>query len=110
MQAHNLVLHDGNLTTSENHIFVPAEPEHLRARMMVISHAGVAGHRGQKVTLRDLALRFVWPKMAEQVRQFVKRCLLCCKTRGGGQWFLLLRVRHFGALRPEYVCKKKEEL
>ena len=41
------------------------------------------GHRGQKVTLQDLARRFVWPEMAEQVRQFVKRCLLCCKTREG---------------------------
>ena len=82
MQAYNLELRDSILTDSNNCIFVPAVPEHLRAHLMVIAHAGATGHRGQKVTLRDLERRFVWPEMAAQVRQFVRRCLLCCKTRG----------------------------
>ena len=25
---------------------------------------------------------FIWPDAADQVRGFVRRCLLCCKTRG----------------------------
>ena len=78
----NLELREGILTDSDNRIFIPAAPEHLRVRLMVVAHAGAAGP-GQTVMLRDLQRRFIWPDMAEQVRGFVRRCLLCCKTRGG---------------------------
>ncbi len=78
-----LIMQDGVLTDEAGHIFVPAQPEHLRVRLLVIAHAGAAGHRGQAVTERDLKTRFTWPGLAQQVREFVQRCLLCCKTRGG---------------------------
>ena len=78
----NLELRDDILTDSDNRISIPATREHLRVRLVVIAHKGAAGHRGQKVTLRDLQRRFIWPDLAEQVRGFVLRCLLCCKTRG----------------------------
>ena len=34
------------------------QPAHLRARLLVVAHAGAAGHRGQAVTERDLKARF----------------------------------------------------
>ena len=82
LEAINLELRDGLLTDSDNRIFIPAAPEHLRVRLMVVAHAGAAGP-GQTVMLRDLQRRFIWPDMAAQVRDFVRRCLLCCKTRDG---------------------------
>ena len=61
----NLVLNDGLLADAEGHIFVPADPPHLRARLLVIAHAGAAGHRGQRVTERHLKNRFVWSNLTE---------------------------------------------
>ena len=55
----NFVRNDGLLTDAAGHIFVPASPSHLRARLLVIAHAGAAGHRGQRVTERDLKAKFV---------------------------------------------------
>ena len=78
-----LVRHDGLLTDAAGHIFVPDDPPHLRARLLAIAHAGAAGHRGQQATEQDLKARFVWPHLGAQVREFVSKCLLCCKTRGG---------------------------
>ena len=49
----------------------------------MVAHAGAAGHRGQEVTLRGLRAKFIWPNMEEQVREFVRKCILCCKTRAG---------------------------
>ena len=84
VSRHHLVSQDGLLTDAAGHIFVPANPAHLRARLLVIAHAGAAGHRGQRVTERDLKARFIWSELAQQVSEFVRQCLLCCKTRGGG--------------------------
>ena len=52
MIANNLVRNDGLLTDSAGHIFVPANPPHLRARLLVIAHAGSAGHRGLEGEVR----------------------------------------------------------
>ena len=52
-------------------------------RLMVVVHAGAAGHRGQAVTIKVLSDGYVWPGMEDMVRQFVRACLLCVKTRGG---------------------------
>ena len=35
------------------------------------------------MTLQGLRAKFIWTDMAEQVRDFVHRCILCCKTRAG---------------------------
>ena len=83
VRTHNLVRTDGLLTDAAGHIFIPENPSHLRARLLVIAYAGAAGHRGQQVTERDLKARFVWPNLVAQVREFVTKCLSCCKTRGG---------------------------
>ena len=50
----DLVMNDDLLTDAEGRIFVPADPPHLRACLLVIAHAGAVGHRGQRATERDL--------------------------------------------------------
>ena len=64
-------------------LFIPESAYRLQQRLIVVAHAGAAGHRGQTVTLQGLRAKFVWTNMEEHVRQFVRSCLLCCKTRAG---------------------------
>ena len=40
-------------------VVIPNEAEELKARLMVISHAGAAGHRGQRTTLEAITARYV---------------------------------------------------
>jgi transposase InsO family protein len=82
----NVTLHkdnDGIWCNSSGQVFIPQSAFRLQQRLMVIAHAGAAGHRGQTVTLQGLRAKFMWQNMEEHVRQFVRGCLLCCKTRAG---------------------------
>jgi hypothetical protein len=75
----------GLLTANEGSaVFVPATPADLRLRILVVAHAGAAGPRGIDVTLTQLRPRFWWPDWQDTVRSFIRECLLCVKTRGGG--------------------------
>ena len=65
-------------------IFVPTEPDDLRIRLLVVGYAGHAGHCGMDITKRRLAERFWWPTLVQDVETFVRSCLLCIKSRGGG--------------------------
>ena len=64
-------------------VFVPDEPPHLRIRLMLVGHAGAAGHRGIRATQEAVTTRFWWPGARGEVDQFVRQCLLCVKSRGG---------------------------
>jgi hypothetical protein len=74
---------DGIWCNESGQVFIPSSALRLQQRLLVIAHAGAAGHRGQTVTLQVLRAKFIWPNMEQQVRQFVRGCLLCCKTRAG---------------------------
>ena len=65
-------------------LYVPEEPAHLRLRLMTVGHAGAAGHRGIATTQQVVGDRFWWPSLRNDVDTFVRRCLLCIKSRGGG--------------------------
>ena len=64
-------------------IYIPNGYSKLRARIMVVAHAGAAGHRGSDVTQNLLRDRVYWPGMTEEVHTFLNGCLLCAKTQGG---------------------------
>ena len=55
----------------------------LRHRLMIVAHAGAAGHRGTEITCQLLRERFYWPAMEQDVKSMLHQCLLCVKTRGG---------------------------
>jgi hypothetical protein len=65
-------------------VFVPDNPPHLRIRLMLVGHAGAAGHRGIRATQEVVTARFWWPNARCEVDKFVRQCLLCVKSRGGG--------------------------
>ena len=68
--------HDGR-------IFVPAGHNKLRHRIMVVEHAGAAGHRRWAASLRTLTDKFWWSTLKEDLRVFLSNCLLCSKTATG---------------------------
>ena len=42
-------------------VFIPDEPPHLRIRLMLVGHAGAAGHRGIRATQEAVTTKFWWP-------------------------------------------------
>lgn len=60
-------------------VYVP-DVNQLRQRILVIAHAGAAGHRGTRTTLKRIRKRFWWPHCRDDVRTFLQQCLVCCKT------------------------------
>ena len=52
-------------------------------RLMVIAHAGAAGHRGGQVTADALTERYWWDTVVDDVKTFQHTCLQCMKIAGG---------------------------
>ncbi|HAO43202.1 MAG TPA: hypothetical protein DCR53_22045, partial [Afipia sp.] len=40
-------------------------------------------HRGEKATFREVASRYYWPEMYEEVREYVSKCDVCQLAKGG---------------------------
>jgi len=72
---------DGLLTDINDRVYVP-DVRHLRLRLCIAAHQGVAGHRGAHVTSGWLSAQYVWATMSRDVREFCLSCLMCMKTRG----------------------------
>ena len=55
-------------------------PQRHRGVMLSFAHdAPTAGHRGVKTTMDELTQVAYWPKMKEDVVDYVKGCLICCQ-------------------------------
>ena len=62
----------------EREVLRPVAPANLRPFIMHNHHASVfAVHHGAKTTLHWIRSRFWWPKMREEICQFVGRCKVC---------------------------------
>ena len=68
------------LLTEEGKIYIPDGEHGLRHRVLVIAHAGAAGHRRQKATTELLKSVCWWEEMADDLAAFLSNCLLCMKT------------------------------
>lgn len=64
-------------------IWIPAEHPSLRARITVVAHAAVSGHQGGAATQTEIAKRFVWTGMTEDIRGICRACLNCWATHRG---------------------------
>ena len=73
---------DGGWSTRRGQVYVCNES--VRVRLLVIAHAGAAGHRSISSTTEELEKRFFWANMRKDIKTFMQRCLLCVKTKGGG--------------------------
>lgn len=57
-------------------------PEEIRAKIIQLSHnPPTAGHDGFFKTLKRVQSLYYWPKMAQQIRNFVESCETCKKIK-----------------------------
>jgi transposase InsO family protein len=73
------------LRNPEGAIWIPDPASDLQLRLCVIAHTGPSGHRGQAVTESALRQHYYWSTMSADVRSFVRACIHCLSTVGGGK-------------------------
>ena len=76
-------------------------PKELRAQLLHNFHNSIYGcHRGEKATREDLAARFYWPQLKEDVREHVRNCRECQLAKGGApsRQGHLYGQRHLGVM------------
>lgn len=88
---------DGLYKTASGAIWIPDASNDLQLRLCVIAHTGPSGHRAGQPTEDALAGRFFWSTLSTDVNHFVRSCVHCLSTVGGGE-FLVRTVPLFMAL------------
>lgn len=56
----------------------------VQQRLLIVAHAGAAGHRGIRPTIQHLEDHFFWDTLRVDAKSFIHSCILCLKTCGGG--------------------------
>ena len=67
----------------EKKIWIPERDQKLKRIVYALTHQGLAGHRGHKATLSNLAAQFFWEDMDKEVDGWRKTCLQCIKLTTG---------------------------
>lgn len=75
---------DGIWKTEKSSVWIPADAADFQLRLCVIAHTGPAGHRARTATLQAIQKEFFWRYMEEDVHKFVRGCIHCISTTGGG--------------------------
>lgn len=74
-----------------------------RRQVLHDSHESViGGHRGYRKTLKKIMEHFYWPKMSQEIQEYIKMCEKCQKAKSSTQ-------RPLGSLRPFPPPRKKWE-
>ena len=90
---------DNGLLYHTHHLCVPKGP--LRHDVLTMLHDDPsAGHLGQQKTLERALLRYIWPSMATDVKEYVRTCPECQRNKGSNQ-------RRAGLLHPLQVPSRK---
>jgi hypothetical protein len=63
-------------------VFIP-DVDKLRERLLIIAHAGSAGHRSMMIAQNALLSHFYWDSLVLDLTTFVKACLHCLSSRDG---------------------------
>ena len=62
----------------------PFVPPELQKTIMQNYHNSIWGaHRNEKATFREVASRYFWPAMYEDIREYVSKCDVCQLAKGG---------------------------
>lgn len=71
------------LWMKEDCIWIPEGDSALHMKVIVISHCGIGGHRGNSATESTIRENFHWGSLHEDVSEFVQSCIHCIITRTG---------------------------
>lgn len=66
-------------------IWIPDSSSDLQLRLCIIAHTGASGHRGAGSTEKVLRKYYFWSTMTTDIRSFVRACIHCLSTTGGGK-------------------------
>jgi RNase H-like domain found in reverse transcriptase/Integrase zinc binding domain len=80
-----LSLIDGLWRNPAGAIWVPETETDLQLRLCIIAHTGPSGHRGQDSTEQKLSRSYFWSALSTDIRSFVRACIHCLSTVGGGK-------------------------
>ncbi|GMG14688.1 unnamed protein product [Phytophthora fragariaefolia] len=64
-------------------VWIPTTGCDIAQRICVVAHAGRSGHRGERTTAAAVAAWCWWPRLVDEVTQFVRSCIHCVATRDG---------------------------
>ncbi|OWY97272.1 hypothetical protein PHMEG_00032249 [Phytophthora megakarya] len=73
---------EDGVTTVDDRPWIPGSATELLARLFVVAHAGLHGHRGQEPMIAVLQQRFFINRLHAKVSKFVSDCLLCKHVKG----------------------------
>ena len=93
---------DALYKTETNAVWIPDEAADMQLRLCVIAHTGPAGHRGYAATTKALQDCFTWTTLKQDVKDFIRGCIHCLSTQGGGSM-----PRPFG---PSFFGTKPNDL
>lgn len=74
---------EDRLWKKNGRIWIPTGDLELQLKVLVVSHCGTIGHRGQDATKSIVAESFWWPTVAADADELVRSCLHCIVTRSG---------------------------
>lgn len=63
--------------------WIPEDAVDLKVRLLIIAHAGPAGHRGSESTATMLEEGFTWTGLRQDTADFVAGCLFCVLSKTG---------------------------
>jgi hypothetical protein len=95
-------MNDEGLVCVDGRPWVPSKAKELLARLMIVSHCGGHGHRGQDAMVQLLDERFFIEKMVLKVQEFLRQCLLCKHVRSPS-----IQQRVWG---PTYKATRRNEV
>ncbi|MCI00250.1 transposon TF2-1 polyprotein, partial [Trifolium medium] len=65
----------------KDRLMIPAEEEIVQKLLHEFHSSPIGGHAGITRTLARLKAQFYWPKMQEDVKSFVQKCLICQQAK-----------------------------
>jgi transposase InsO family protein len=78
----NLHKEKNGLYTYKGRIYIPKDTV-LRTRILTLHHdTPVAGHPGEYKTQKLVERSFWWPKLKDEVKEYVRRCDRCARFKG----------------------------
>lgn len=83
-RSENRILYEGLWKTYSGSVWIQDVPDDIQLRLSFIAHTGFAGNRGVESTHYSIEPSFHWSTIQADVRMFVKACMLCLSSTGGG--------------------------
>lgn len=80
--------HDGLRRTTgrtAGHIWILSSDTDLKLLLLIIAHAGDAGHRGAETIFDALHVKYFWEGIRDDTRAFVSDCLHCVLAKCGNK-------------------------